>query len=106
VRERLRSKEKDGWSLVDARVKIKHVFFFVFKVPPTEPVRFGWGFVSFRFLKPKPNRIEIFFKKFNRFFFTVWFFWLFFLGFLDLGPVCFCVSKVLLIKFEIFLFFY
>ena len=78
MRERLRSKEKDGWSLVDARVKIKHVFFFVFKVPPTEPVRFGWGFVSFRFLKPKPNRIEIFFKKINWFFLRFGFFGYFF----------------------------
>ena len=56
------------------------MFFFVFIVPPTEPVRFGSGFAGFRFLKPKPNRTEFFFKnfnRFNRFFFTVRFFWLF-----------------------------
>jgi len=60
LRERLRSKEKDGWSL-DARVKNKNVFFF-YSTPLTEPVWFGWGFSGFRFLKPKPNRK--FFKRF------------------------------------------
>jgi hypothetical protein len=61
VRDRLKSKDKDGWSPVDAWVKNKHAFFFlVFIVPPTEPVRFDWGFVSFRFLKPKPNRTGFF----------------------------------------------
>jgi hypothetical protein len=74
VRERLRIKEKDGWSPVDARVKNKHFVFCIYSTPPTEPVLFGWGFSSFRFLKPKPNRIEKFFKNFNRFFFTVRFF--------------------------------
>lgn len=58
---------------------------FVFIVPLTEPVRFGWGLVGFRFPKPKPNRTELFLKKnnrFNRFIFSVRFFWLFFFRFL------------------------
>jgi len=41
--------------------------FFLFIVPPTEPVRFCLGFAGFRFLKPKPNWTEIFLKNFNRF---------------------------------------
>jgi hypothetical protein len=60
---------------------------FVFIVPLTEPVRFGWGLVGFRFLKPKPNRTELFLKKnnrFNRFVFSVRFFGYFFLSFLGL----------------------
>ena len=63
MRERLKSKDKDGWSPVDAWVKNKHAFIYI--VPPTEPVRFNWGFVGFRFLKP--NRTEFFKKNFNRF---------------------------------------
>jgi hypothetical protein len=56
-------------------LRISTRVFLVFIVPPTEPVRFGSGFASFRFLKPKPNRIEFFFKNFSRF---NRFFWLFF----------------------------
>ena len=69
MRERLKSKDKDGWSPVDAWVKNKHAFFFIyiyiFIVSPTESVQFDWGFVGFRFLKP--NRTEFVFKNFNRF---------------------------------------
>jgi len=43
-------------------LRISTRFFFVFIVPPTEPVRFGWGFAGFRFLKPKPNRTKFFSK--------------------------------------------
>ena len=39
VRERLRNKEKDGWSPVDARVKNKHVFFCIYSTPQLN--RFG-----------------------------------------------------------------
>jgi len=42
-------------------------------------VRFG--FFSFRLIKPKPNRTGWFFQNFNRFFFTVRFFRLFFFWF-------------------------
>jgi hypothetical protein len=59
-------------------LRISTRVFFVFIVPPTELVWFGWGFADFRFLKPKPNWTEFFFKNFNQFFFTVQFFWLFF----------------------------
>jgi len=57
------------------------------------PVFFGFfgsvrfGFFSFLFIKPKPNRTGLFFLKFNRFnrlFFSVRFFRLFFYGFLGL----------------------
>jgi hypothetical protein len=41
LRERLRSKEKDGWSRsMDARVKKSNAIFFVFIVP-LKPNRFG-----------------------------------------------------------------
>ena len=46
-----------------------------------------FGFFSFRLIKPKQNRTGRFFKnfnRFNRFFFTVWFFRLFFFCFLGL----------------------
>ena len=46
-------------------VKNKHVFFLIFIVLSTEPVRFDWSFVGFRFLKP--NRTEFFLKNFNQF---------------------------------------
>jgi len=42
-------------------------------------VRFG--FFGFLVIKPKPNRTGGFFQKFNRFFFSVWFFRLFFFRF-------------------------
>jgi hypothetical protein len=42
-------------------------------------VRFG--FFGFRLIKPKPNRTGRFFQNFNRFFFTIRFFQLFFLIF-------------------------
>jgi len=42
------------------------------------------GFFSFRLIKRKANRTGRFFQNFNRFFFTVWFFQLFFFNFLDL----------------------
>ena len=41
-----------------------------------------FGFFCFRLIKPKPNRTGWFFQNFNRFFFMVWFFWLFFSSFL------------------------
>ena len=44
----------------------------------------GFGSVRFGFLFIKPNRTGWFFKKFNRFFFSVRFFQLFFFGFLGL----------------------
>jgi hypothetical protein len=52
-------------------------------------VFFGWGsvwfgFFDFKLIKPKSNRTGWFFQNFNRFFFTVRFFRLFFFGFLDL----------------------
>jgi hypothetical protein len=40
-----------------------------------------FGFFSFRLIKPKPNRTGQFFQNFNRFFFTVRFFRLFFFQF-------------------------
>jgi len=47
-----------------ARVKkIREHFFCICSTPLTEPVRFGWGFFCFRFLKSKPNRTELFFFK-------------------------------------------
>jgi hypothetical protein len=49
--------------------------------------RFFPVFFGFLFIKPKPNRTGLFFQKFNRFnrlFFSVWFFRLFFSGFLGL----------------------
>ena len=87
LRERLRSKEKDGWSRsMDARVKKSNAIFFVFIVP-LKPNRFGSvgvfpvsGFWN-------RNRTENFCKKFNRFnrfFFRFDFFGYFFLGFLGL----------------------
>jgi len=53
------------------------------------PVFSGSGSVRFGFFgsklkKPEPNRTGRFFQNFNRFFFTVRFFWLFFFGFLSL----------------------
>jgi len=42
-------------------------------------VRFG--FFGFWLIKPKPNRTGRFFQNFNRFFFSVWFFRLFFFWF-------------------------
>jgi len=46
------------------------------------PVFFRFGFFGFRLIKPKLNRTGRFFQNFNRFFFTVRFFWFFFSGFL------------------------
>jgi len=54
------------------------VFFYFFSVS----VRFG--FFSFLLIKLKPNRTGRFFQNFNRFFFSVRFFRLFFSGFLGL----------------------
>jgi hypothetical protein len=48
------------------------------------PVWVRFGFFGFRLIKLKPNRTGRFFQNFNRFFFTVRFFLLFFSGFLGL----------------------
>jgi hypothetical protein len=42
-----------------------------------------FSFFGFRLIKPKPNRTGRFFQDFNRFFFMVWFFQLFFFNFLS-----------------------
>jgi len=49
-------------------LRIRMYFFCIYSTPLNEPIRFDWGFSSFRFLKPKPNRTENFYKNFNRFF--------------------------------------
>jgi len=51
------------------------------------PVSVQFGFFGFLLIKPKPNRTGRFFQKcnrFNRFFFSVRFFWFFFSSFLGL----------------------
>ena len=69
--------QKEG----NARVKNLERVFIVFFLKLN---RFGsvqFGFLGFRFIKPKPNRTEYFFKnsnRFNRFFFSVRFFRLIF----------------------------
>jgi hypothetical protein len=64
VRERLRIKEKDGWSPVDARVKNKHACFFsIYSTPNwTGSVRFGFCQFQVSETETEPNRI--FFQKF------------------------------------------
>jgi hypothetical protein len=42
---------------------------------------FWFDFFGFRLIKPKPNYTDWFCQNFNRFFFTVQFFWLFFFWF-------------------------
>jgi hypothetical protein len=45
-----------GQVLLGLRIK-KHFIFYIYSTPLTEPIRFGWGLVGFRFLKPKLNQI-------------------------------------------------
>ena len=45
-----------GQVLLGLRIK-KHFIFCIYSTPLTELIRFGWGLVGFRFLKPKPNQI-------------------------------------------------
>jgi len=64
VRERLKSKDKDGWSPVDAWVKNKHVFFFgIYSTPNwTGSVRLGFCWFQVSETETEPN--WIFLKKF------------------------------------------
>jgi len=72
--------QKPVWLSFSVLARFDSVFF---------PVFFGLGsvrfsFFGFRLIKPKPNQTGRFFQnfnRFNRFFFTVQFFWLFFFRF-------------------------
>ena len=80
--ERFRLGGGGGWMQGNARVKSLEMAFIVFFFYWTGSVLFG--FFGLKLTKPKPNRTGQFLKnsnRFNRFFFTVWFFRLFFFQF-------------------------
>jgi hypothetical protein len=80
-------REKTGSNRFDSIFPVLARFFSGFL---SVSVRFGSVFFCFLFIKPKPNRTDRFFQKFNRFFFQFNFFDYFFFNFLNL--ISFLVS--------------